>query len=85
MQQKTSQPVKFELTEQTRESVEAWIAEAGLGPGQFLFPSRLTRSPHISTRQYARIVKSWVSRIGLLPGNYGTHSLRRTNSIVLSR
>jgi integrase len=66
MQQKTSQPVKFELTEQTREAIEAWIAQARLGPGDYLFRSRLNGSPHVSTRQCARIVKSWVSRIGLL-------------------
>ncbi len=40
MQQKTGQPVKFELTDQTREAIEAWIAKTQLSPGQFLFPSR---------------------------------------------
>ncbi|MFH0341274.1 MAG: tyrosine-type recombinase/integrase [Chromatiales bacterium] len=64
-----------ELTEQTREAVEA----------QFLFPSRMTRSPNISTRQYARIVKSWVARIGLDPGDYGTHSMRRTKATLIYR
>ena len=83
MQQKTGQPVKFELTDQTREAMEAWIAKAQLSPGQFLFPSRLTGSPHISTRQYARIVKSWVARIGLDPGEYATHSLRRTKATLI--
>ena len=82
MQQKTGQAVKFELTEQTREAVEAWIAKAQLGSSKFLFPSRTTRSPHISTRQYARIVKSWVARIGLDPGDYGTHSMRRTKATL---
>lgn len=83
MQQKTAQPVKFELTDQTRKAVEGWIAKAQLSPGQFLFPSRLTRSPHISTRQYVRIVKSWVTRIGLEPSDYGTHSLRRTKATLI--
>lgn len=83
LQQKTGQPVKFELTDQTREAVEAWIAKAQLTPGQFLFPSRLARSPRISTRQYARIVKSWVARIGLEPSDYGTHSLRRTKATLI--
>ena len=83
MQQKTGQPVKFELTDQTREAIEAWIAETELASGQFLFPSRMTRSPHISTRQYARIVKSWVARIGLDPGDYGTHTLRRTKATLI--
>jgi len=83
MQQKTAQPVKFELTDPTREAVEAWIAKEHLTPGQFLFPSRLARSPHLSTRQYARIVKSWVARIDLDPGDYGTHSLRRTKATLI--
>ena len=83
MQEKTWQPVKFELTDQTREAVEAWIAKAQLSSGQFLFPSRMTQSPHISTRQYARIVKSWVARIGLDPDDYGTHSMRRTKATLI--
>jgi integrase len=32
MQQKTQRPVQFEITEQTRESVEVWIKAAGLSP-----------------------------------------------------
>ena len=83
LQQKTSQPVKFELTDQTREAVEAWIAKAELTAEQYLFPSRLIRSPHITTRQYARTVKSWVALIGLNPGDYGTHSLRRTKATLI--
>ena len=83
LQQKTTQPVKFELTDQTREAVETWIAQARLAAYQFLFPSRVARSPHISTRQYARIVKSWAARIGLEPRNYGTHSLRRTKATLI--
>lgn len=71
------------MTEQTREAVEAWIASAQLTPGQFLFPSRIDRSPHLSTRQYARIVKSWVAQIGLDPLEYGTHSLRRTRATLI--
>jgi len=85
MQQKTSQPVKFELTDQTREAVEAWIAKAQLTSGQYLFPSRLRGSPHISTRQYARIVKRWVALAGLDPGEYGTHTLRRTKATLIYR
>ena len=83
LQQKTTQPVKFELTDQTREAVETLIVQARLASYQFLFPSRLTRSPHISTRQYARIVKSWAARIGLEPRDYGTHSLRRTKATLI--
>jgi hypothetical protein len=53
-----SAAVKFEITEPTREAVNAWVGEAHLLPASPLFPSRVQRSPHISTRQYARIVES---------------------------
>ena len=45
----------------------------------------MTRSPHISTRQYARQVKSWVADVGLDPSVYGTHSLRRTKATLIYR
>ena len=53
MQHKTHRPVQFEITEQTRQSVSAWIDKAHLVSGQYLFPSRVAKSPHLSTRQYA--------------------------------
>ena len=84
-QRKTQRPVQFELTEPTRESVAAWIAKAALKPEQFLFPSRLRSSPHMSTRQYARIVHQWVASIGLDPTVYGTHSMRRTTATLIYR
>jgi len=65
MQQKTRRPVQFEITEQMRESVAAWIQSANRRPEDHLFPSRLRASPHLSTRQYARIVHGWVRAIGL--------------------
>ena len=83
VQRKTKQPVQFEITEQTRESIDAWISRAQLGPGDYLFPSRLSRSPHISTRQYARYIDGWVSEIGLDPSRYGTHSMRRTKPTLI--
>src|ERR1700722_17562243 len=43
-----------------------------------LFPSRFREQPHLSTRQYARIVHRWVERAGLDSSAYGTHSMRRT-------
>ena len=54
MQKKTHHPVKFEITEQTRDAIGAWLGEAQLGSEDFLFPSRVAASPHLSTRQYAR-------------------------------
>ena len=85
MQKKTQRPVQFEITEQTREAVAAWIVAAHLKPDQFLFPSRVSQSPHLSTRQYSRIVGSWVGSIGLDAAAYGTHSLRRTKATLIYR
>ena len=85
MQQKTKRPVQFEITEQTREAVTAWIAKANLNSEQYLFPSRLSKSPHITTRQYARIVHRWVESIGLDPADYGTHTMRRTKATLIYR
>lgn len=85
MQQKTQRPVQFEITEQTRTALEAWIHQAHLISEGFLFPSRLRCSEHLSTRQYARIVKAWVTSIGLDPAMYGTHTLRRTKASLIYR
>ncbi len=85
MQQKTKQPVQFEITEQTRESIVAWIEAAGLSSESYLFPSRLHDSPHLSTRQYARIVDQWVANIGLDTCAYGTHTMRRTKAALIYR
>jgi len=85
LQQKTGQPVQFEITEQTRDSISNWIEFAELKYPDYLFKSRFKSSPHISTRQYARIVEGWVSQIGLDPTAYGTHSLRRTKASLIYR
>ncbi len=85
MQQKTMHTVRFEITEQTRYSITQWIKHAKLENNNYLFPSRLTNSPHISTRQYARLVDRWIQSIGLDPKTYGTHSLRRTKPSLIYR
>ncbi len=85
MQQKTQRPVQFEITEQTRDAIAVWIRLAGLVAPDFLFRSRLYRYPHVSRRQYARIVESWVTGIGLDPSLYGTHSLRRSKASLIYR
>jgi integrase len=85
MQQKTKRPVQFEITPATREAIESWMERAGLRPEDFLFPSRIHESPHLSTRQYARIVDSWVGRLGLDKAAYGTHSMRRTKATLIYR
>jgi integrase len=65
IQKKTGLPVQFELTEETRLSVQKWLDRRGAVNPQFLFPNRRKGSSHISTRQYARIVRKWPSSAGL--------------------
>ncbi|WP_126173755.1 tyrosine-type recombinase/integrase [Altericroceibacterium xinjiangense] len=83
LQRKTGRPVQFEVTEQTRRSLAAWIEAKGLGLDDWLFPSRSKKGAHLSTRQYARLVDRWVALVGLDPSAYGTHSLRRTKVSLL--
>jgi len=85
LQQKTQRPVQFEITEPTRDAVSAWIKKSTLNSDDFLFPSRIRESPHLSTRQYARIVDSWVQLLGLDTTSYGTHTLRRTKATLIYR
>ena len=85
MQHKTQRPVQFELTPGTREAVQAWIQRAGLRSDDFLFPSRMHDSPHLGTRQYARILGGWVRELGLDPADYGTHSMRWTKATLIYR
>jgi len=83
VQKKIGRPVKFELTEQTREAVHAWLVHRPLNAGGYVFPSRVHDCAHLSTRQYARIVNHWIASIGLDPHKYGTHSLRRTKAALI--
>ena len=85
LQKKTRQPVQFEITKQTRDSLSDWIQQAELKQSLYLFPSRIKISTHMSTRQYARIVNTWIQEIGLDPFVYGTHSLRRTKPTLIYR
>lgn len=78
VQQKTRRPVKSEVTDQTKRSIEIWTQKASLAVSDHLFPSRQNGSRHLSMRQYSRIVASWVSGIGLDASLYGTHPMRRT-------
>lgn len=85
IQSKTKRPFQFELTENTRESLLAWVKSPEMLACSFMFPSRFHDRPHISTRQYGRLVHDWVSAICLEPSGYRTHSLRRTKADEIYR
>jgi len=83
-QRKTSRPVQFELTEQTRQALQQWIGLSGKGASDYLFTGRSSQRP-LSTRQYGRMLKTWLQGIGLDPAAFGTHSLRRTKVAMIYR
>jgi len=86
MQQKTHEPVQFEITKHTREALTGLIESKKLISEDYLFQSSFCKEKHISTRQYARILNKWVTSIGLNPHEYGTHSLRRSKvSLIYKR
>ena len=84
-QRKTGCPVRFELTEQTRQAVDDYLKVTGKVPGEFLFTSRWRVGEAMTTRQYARLVAGWIAGIGLDPHIFGTHSLRRTKATLIYR
>jgi integrase len=84
-QKKTGRPVRFELTDQTRQAIDDYLRLTGRKAGQFLFAGRGNSDRGLTTRQYARLVLEWVASIGLDPAKFGTHSLRRTKAVLIYR
>ena len=84
-QKKTKRPVRFELTEQTRQAVDDYIRAAGKRSGEFLFAACRKQDHRMTTRHYARLLSEWISSIGLDPHLFGTHSLRRTKATLIYR
>src|ERR1700737_3863609 len=84
-QRKTGQPVRFELTEPTRQAVDDYVRAASKKPGEFLFGSRRGSGRPITTRQYARLVSKWIPSIGLEPSLFAKHSPRRTKATLIYR
>ena len=84
-QKETGQPVRFELTEQTRQAVDDYLRASAKKPGEFMLTGRRGSGRSITTRQYARLVSEWIASIGLDPHLFGTHSLRRTKATLMYR
>jgi integrase len=83
VQQKTGRPGQFEITDACKESLIAWLEKRGARDDDWIFPSRSNPGEHLTTRRYGRLVDGWVEMIGLDPGNYGTHSMRRTKVALI--
>jgi len=83
-QKKTGRPVRFELTEPTRQAIDDYLKAEGKKPGEFLFSGRRA-GQSMTTRQFARLLSEWLASIELDPHVYGTHSLRRTKATLIYR
>jgi integrase len=84
-QKKTGRPVNFEITEQTRNAIDAYLKSSGKKPGEFLFSGRRGPDRCLTTRKYARLLAAWIASIGLDPSQFGTHSIRRTKATLIYR
>ena len=84
-QRKTGRPVKFEISEHTRQAVDDYLRKYRKVPGDCLFTGRRGKHQPLTTRQYARLVLQWVGSIGLDAPLFGTHSLRRTKATLIYR
>ncbi|UVO29717.1 tyrosine-type recombinase/integrase [Bradyrhizobium arachidis] len=84
-QKKTGRPVKFELTEATRQAVDDYLKVSGKRLGEYLFTGRRGPQFSLTTRQYARLLSDWLASVGLDPHLFGTHSLRRTKATLIYR
>jgi len=84
-QRKTGRPVKFEISEQTRQAVDDYLEVSSKRPGDYLFTGRRGTDRCLTTRQYVRLVSGWINDIGLDPILFGTHSLRRTKATLIYR
>jgi integrase len=84
-QNKTGLPVRFEITEQTRQAIDEHLSATRKHRGDFLFHDRRGKGRCLSTRQYSRLLSEWIASIGLEPSLFGTHSLRRTKARLMYR
>ena len=61
-QKKTGRPVRFELTEQTRQAVDDYIKAAGKKPGEFLFSGRGEHDGCMTTRNMLGLSRAGLQR-----------------------
>ena len=67
-QKKTGRPVRFELSEQTRQAVDVYLKAAGKRRGEFLFTGHRGPERSMTTRQYARLSPIGLAALGLIRG-----------------
>jgi integrase len=66
-QKKTGRPVKFELTESTRQAIDDYLRATGKKPDDRLFTGRRGPDCSLTTRRYARLLSDWLAGIRVRP------------------
>ena len=84
-QRKTGRPVKFEISEHTRQAIDNYLRANTRTSDDFLFVGWKGKNRPLATRQYARLVSQWVTSVSLDASLFGTHSLRRTKATIIYR
>lgn len=85
-QRKTGTNVALVLTPFSQNALASWIEASGKEADHFLFTrTKPNAVAPIKPSTYRRVVKSWVRLIGLLPGDYSSHSIRRTKPVFMYR
>ena len=82
-QKKIGRPVKFELTEQTRQAIDDYLKAAGKKRGEFLFIGQRGAGRPMTTRRYARLVSEWTASFRLNADLFSAHSLRQTRATLI--
>lgn len=85
VQRKTKRPVRFELFDAARTSHRARRERRSGTVDGSAVPSRIAHSPHLGTRQSARLVDGRRTAIGLRREDDGPHSLRRRKASISDR
>lgn len=78
LHKKMQEPVRLEISDGTRVSLDKWMHDPLMVGSEYLWPGRFYERLHNSTQHYARTVRDWMISVGLEANAYGTHSLRRT-------
>ena len=70
-QKKTGRPVRFELSEQTRQAIDDFLKASNKRPGEFLFTGRRGPPTSMTTRQYLVLFRSGSGAPGWTQGCLG--------------
>ena len=68
-QRKTGRPVRFELTEPTRQALDDYLRGARRKPGAYLFPGLRDPGRPLTTRRMPGSYQSWLPALALIHAN----------------